>query len=168
MGLKRAFRKIAGMPDKSFDEVDRMTTRELSIPDSRDRSLYIQFVAEQDSKGKWDIYLSGNDLWFAKWQPGFKLSAEALQTAREKHGASNGKTSFETAFIILRELEEAHLKYSNMKPYPEEPSYHYMRACRLLPRAFQEGLEDLYKAAAAKGKNLLPSKQTRPPGPPRP
>jgi len=172
MGFKSVFRKVAGLPAQSFNDMDRMETRPLPIPGRRpDEGIYLQFSAKRDNHGRWAIEIHSNDLWFVKLMPGYDLSMAAVKAALEKHGAGetvkDKKVSFDTAYLVLRELEEAHLKYSNVRPSLAEPSSHYTRAHSLLPQLFREGLDDLYQARLPKG-DIMPKPAPRPPRGPQP
>jgi hypothetical protein len=161
MSARSVFRKMAGKPPETFDEVNYMTTRALPLPDKGNMYPYLRFTAEKDKHGRWTIYTDSNDIWSAKYYQGYKLSNAAVRAAIAKHSTStaNGdnKLNFDSAFMILRELEEAHLKYSNKQPTEKESSTHYMVAFRLLPPQFQEVLEDLYKSRLEKS-DILPPK----------
>ncbi len=175
MSVKSVFRKMAGKPAASFDEANRMTTRVLPIPGRDNMGVYLRFTAQKSGNDRWTIYIDSNDIWYAKYYPGYKLSEAAVNAAIAKHAdsatAKDNKVSFDAAFMILREVEEAHLKYSNKLPSPGEPSDHYMVAYRLLPQQFQEGLEDIYKSRLEKS-NIMPPRPPQPapkqPGKPKP
>jgi len=90
-----------------------------------------------------------------------KLSTSAIQSAFIKHLgknlAMNMKVNLDEAFLILRELEEAYLKYDSTAP-GKEPFDHYMAAYRLMPQQFREGLDDIYLDRQGK-KEILPPKK---------
>lgn len=158
--FKEIFRKITGKPADSFDRVNYMTTRKLPIPDLDGTDKFVQFIAKRTKQGYWEI-TSKNNVKIVT--DGFQKVQRAFPTAVNKHlGAGPTKSTeqtynFDTAFLILKEMEEALLKYDGA-PLLDEPNSHYMAAYRLLPRQFQEGLDDLFISRTEKSGEVLPPK----------
>ena len=154
------FRKMTGKPFKSFDETDQMVTRSLPIPtNTANGGGYIQFIATRNKHGLWEINARHT---LEKSTSGFKLLMQALHSCLTKHyGRVPGKNeelkmNFDTAFYLLREMEEAVFKYHNL-PAGEEPDRHFMQAWRLAPKEFRDGIEDIYQARLRKS-DILPRK----------
>lgn len=166
MGIDSFFRRISRKAAKSIDEVDRMYTRRLPIPGLANSKRFIIFFAERNNAGQWKVFSQDNYVVDAgKITTEMKLSSAAIQKAFTKH-ISRGvtkdlKMNFDQAFLVLRELEEAYLQHANKTP-DKEPFDHYMAAYRLLPRQFQESLDEIYKSRLAEG-GILPAKPTAPP-----
>lgn len=145
--IRRAFRRATGKPADSFDQVDEMITRKLPIPGFDESSnKFIQFTARRTKEGYWTI---GSKYNLKSMTAGLMTATEAFAAAAEKHigkplaAAQETPLNFDTAFLILRDLEESLLKFTKTVTR-EEPTYHYMEAYRLLPKQFQEGLDEIY------------------------
>ncbi len=69
--------------------------------------------------------------------------------------------NFDTAYLILKDMEDSLLKYRATPP-GEEPKHHFMAAYRLLPEKFREGLDDLYFSRTEKKGQILTSKSVAP------
>lgn len=173
-------RKIFGKAADSFDQVDQMVTRKLPIPDLEGTDKFIQFTAQRGKMGHWTITSKHN---MKSVTGGLQKVSQAYQQACEKHAGRKPtgeafEMNFDTAFLILKDVEEALLKYRSTAP-GEEPKHHFMAAYRLLPEKFREGLDDLYFARHEKKGSILAPKtpeapkaqpavkpnQPKPPGP---
>ncbi len=158
--MKNIFRKITGRPADSFDQVNVMTTRKLPIPNFEGTDKFVQFTAKRTKEGIWQIDYKTN---VKSVTAGFQTVQEAYPAAILKHlGSVPSKPAlqtynFDNAFLILKDLEESLLKYSGVVP-GEEPDRHYMAAYRLLPRQFQEGLDDLFLARTETKGSIVPEK----------
>lgn len=153
--MKNMFRRIA----TSFDKVTLMTTRRLPVPDLEGTGKYVEFQARRDKQGFWSITSKHN---VTQVTAGFQTVSRAFQAACQKHAGvvpdkgENLLLNFDTAFLILKDMEESLLKY-NATPMGEEPGWHYMAAFRLLPQQFREGLDDLFSSRTErKGAILAP------------
>lgn len=151
--LKKWFNRAAD----SFDQVDQMVTRQLPVPDLEGTDKSIQFTAKRGKLGHWTISSKHN---LRNVTYGLQKVSLAYQKACEKHAGrkpdADGKLemNFDTAFLILKDMEESLLKYRQTAP-GEEPKHHFMAAYRLLPEKFREGLDDLYFARAEKKGAIL-------------
>ncbi len=158
--MKRLFQKFSRKPPNSFDQVAEMTTRKLPVPDLEGTDIYIRFNAEKSKEGYWTISSKTN---LKNVTAGLQAIGRAYQAAVQKHfGAHVEKykdlaLNFDTAYLILRDMEESLLKYNN-SPAGEEPARHYMGAYRLLPQQFREGLDDLAHSRTEKLGEILPPK----------
>ena len=154
------FRKITGKPANSFDQVEEMTTRKLPIPDLGDPNKFVQFIAKRTKEGYWTINYKNN---VKSITAGFQTIKDAYPVAVKKHsGAAPSSTltqtyNFDTAFLILRDMEETLLKHSGAV-LDTEPDRHYMAAYRLLPRQFQESLDDLFLTRTESKGAIIPPK----------
>lgn len=163
MPLRDFFRKTV----KSFDDLREMVTRDLPIPGFEGTDKYIRFAAHRDSEGYWSITTKTN---ITTVTVGVETVTQAYQAAMLKHtGKVPGrgqvfKMNFDTVFLILRDMEEALLKYRD-NVAKQEPPRHYMSAYRLLPDRLRTDIDDLYFLRnREKGQILKP----RPPGPAAP
>ena len=168
--IRKAFRKIIGKPFESLEDMDKMVTRDLPIPDHGEPGHYIRFMAKRKSDGHWKI-LSQNNLEVIP--EGFGKIVDAYQRVEQRHCMEiTGKKkpiNFDTAFLILREIEETLLKYESRKSVlTKEPAHHFMQAWRLAPKPLQDGLDELYAIRTAPGPVLEPKTRTafaeKPPG----
>ena len=155
MGIFNIFNKTAD----SFDRVRHMVTRRLPIPDLEGTGKYVEFHAKRDKQGFWTISSKHN---VTSVTHGFQTVSRAFQAACLKHTgrvpdkSENFLMNFDTAFLVMKEMEEALLKY-NSTPAGNEPPNHFMAAYRLLPQQFREGLDDLYfNRTEKKGEILAP------------
>lgn len=151
--LRKWFNRAAD----SFDQVDQMVTRKLPIPDLEGTDKSIQFTAKRGKLGHWTISSKHN---LRNVTYGLQKVSLAYQKACEKHagkkpGDGEFEMNFDTAFLILKDMEESLLKYRQTAP-SEEPKHHFMAAYRLLPEKFREGVDDLYFARAEKKGAILP------------
>lgn len=156
------FRKIFNKAADSFDQVDQMVTRKLPIPDLENTDKNIQFTATRGKYGHWTITSKHN---LRNVTYGLQQISHAYQAACEKHaGRKPGddmEMNFDTAYLILKDMEESLLKYRATPP-GEEPKHHFMAAYRLLPEKFREGLDDLYFSRTEKKGQILTSKSVAP------
>lgn len=158
--MKKTFQRFSKRQPDSFDQVREMTTRKLPVPDLDGTSIYVQFTAEKSKEGYWTISSKTN---LKSVTAGLQSVGRAYQDAVTKHFGKRveqykGLTlNFDTAFLILRDMEESLLKYNNT-PAGEEPPRHYMGAYRLLPLQFREGLDDLGHNRTEKSGPILPPK----------
>jgi hypothetical protein len=154
--LRRLFNRAAD----SFDQVRSMVTRKLPIPDLEGTTKYVQFHAKRDKQGFWTISSKHNATQVTQ---GFQTVSKTFQAAAQKHIGRNIEHSedvrmnFDTAFLILKDMEESLLKYKGTVAGPE-PSHHFMAAYRLLPKQFREGLDDLLAHRTDKKGIILPPK----------
>ncbi|HYD18270.1 MAG TPA: hypothetical protein VEF76_07315 [Patescibacteria group bacterium] len=152
------FRKMFNRAADSFDQVDQMVTRKLPIPDLENTDKNIQFTATRDKLGHWTITSKHN---LRNVTYGLQQVSHAFTAAVEKHtGRKPGddlEMNFDSAFLILKDMEESLLKY-RATAAGEEPKHHYMAAYRLLPEKFREGLDDLFFNRTEKKGQILPSK----------
>jgi hypothetical protein len=161
MGIFNIFNKTAD----SFDRVRFMTTRRLPIPDLEGTGKYVEFQAKRDKQGFWTITNKHN---VTSVTFGFQTVSRAFNAACIKHAGrapGRGETflmNFDTAFLIMKDMEEALLKY-NTTPAGAEPANHYMAAYRLLPQQFREGLDDLFFSRAQRKGEVLESKAKKDP-----
>lgn len=150
--MKNFFRRVTGRPVDSFDQVTRMTTRKLPIPDLETTNKFVRFTAKRTKEGYWEITSDTN---MKSVTAGFQLVQEGFQNAVEKHlgqKLTKGYTqpyNFDTAFLILRDMEESLLKRAGSEA-KNEPDGHYMAAYRLLPRKYQEGIDDIHQTRTEK------------------
>lgn len=158
------FRKLFNRAADSFDQVDQMVTRKLPIPDLEGTDKNIQFVARRGKYGHWTITSKHN---LRSVTSGLQKVSHAYQAACEKHAGRKPsgdpfEMNFDTAFLILKDMEESLLKY-RATPSGEEPKHHFMAAYRLLPEKFREGLDDLYfSRSEKKGAILAPKGKEEP------
>jgi hypothetical protein len=153
--MKNLFRRIAS----SFDRVNYMATRRLPVPDLEGTGKYVEFQAHRDKQGFWSITSKHN---VTQVTAGFQTVSRAFQAACVKHAGQAPEKgedfllNFDTAFLILKDMEESLLRY-NGTPAGAEPGWHYMAAFRLLPQQFREGLDDLFSSRTErKGQILAP------------
>lgn len=151
MGLRDLFRRKS-LPARSFDEVRVMVTRELPLPGLDESKFYMRLRAVRNSNNTWSIYRNTKEpqnfseiSTEGKIKMPFKAVVRAIARHASKDHPGQLSVSFDVAFLILKEVEESHLKYIRALP-GEEPPFHYMAAFRLLPQPFREGLNDLYQA----------------------
>ncbi len=157
--MRNIFRRVAD----SFDQVKLMVTRKLPIPDMEGTGKYVEFQAKRDKQGFWTITSKHN---VTSVTYGFQTVSRAYQAAVQKH---TGKSvdgdgflmNFDTAFLILKDMEESLLKYNNT-PAGNEPVNHFMAAYRLLPQQFREGLDDLFFSRTEKKGQILSPKAPKP------
>ena len=160
--LRKLFNKAAD----SFDQVDWMVTRQLPVPDLEGTGKTIQFTAKRGKFGHWTISSKHN---LRNVTYGLQKVSLAYQAACEKHAGRKPtgdamEMNFDTAFLILKDMEESLLKYRATPP-GEEPKHHFMSAYRLLPEKFREGLDDIYFARAEKKGAILVAKAKEEPKP---
>lgn len=154
MGLRDIF---SGKKIQSFDQVKEMTTYLLPVPSEKYPAFSVQLVARLNKDSSWSVLLRQNGPGKTSAEDAyFRQSIEAVKAAVLKHagqelGSGQNGISFDAAFLILREVEEAHLKHGRLAPPKEEPRGYYLQAYRLLPPAFQEALDDLYKERSQQG-----------------
>jgi hypothetical protein len=154
--MRSIFKRVAD----SFDQVRLMVTRKLPIPDMEGTGKYVEFQAKRDKQGFWSITSKHN---VTSVTYGFQNVSRAYQAAVLKHtGKSVDKgesflMNFDTAFLILKDMEESLLKYNN-QPAGAEPANHFMAAYRLLPQQFREGLDDLFFSRTEKKGEILAPK----------
>lgn len=150
--MRNIFKRVAD----SFDQVKLMVTRKLPIPDMEGTGKYVEFQAKRDKQGFWTITSKHN---VTSVTYGFQTVSRAFQAAVTKHtGRVSGDAdlmNFDTAFLILKDMEESLLKYKNT-PAGNEPPDHFMAAYRLLPQQFREGLDDLFFNRTEKKGEILP------------
>lgn len=156
-------RKIFNRPAQSFDQVDQMVTRQLPIPDLEGTGKTIQFTAKRGKLGHWTISSKHN---MRHVTAGLQKVSLAYQQACEKHAGRKPmgeafEMNFDTAFLILKDMEESLLKYRATAP-AEEPKHHFMSAYRLLPEKFREGLDEIYFARSDRKGLILPPKAGKP------
>lgn len=163
MGIKSFFRKVTGRPARSLEAVDRMVTRRINISDSKKNPLFIQFLAERNDDGRWKIFDVSDNNWVNLPLFYSRQHIKAIQKAFAKHlsrGSTDESMNFDEAFLILREFEEAYLKYTG-KPAGPEPFDHYTAAFRLVPTQFHESMEELFQKRRADGDILpIPARET--------
>lgn len=161
--MRNIFKRVAD----SFDQVKLMVTRKLPIPDMEGTGKYVEFQAKRDKQGFWSITSKHN---VTSVTYGFQTVSRAYQAAVLKHTGRNVEKgdsplmNFDTAFLILRDMEEALLKFNNT-PAGNEPANHYMAAYRLLPQQFREGLDDLFFSRTEKKGEVLAPKIKKDPAP---
>lgn len=135
---------LFGKSSDSFDRTREMKTRELPIPDLEGTNKYIQFIAKKGKDGLWTISSQNN---IKSVTGGILQVSDAWRAVQNKYlgrtGDTDFKMTFDNAFLILRDLEEALLKYRNTEP-KEEPKGHYMHVYRLLPQGLKTKLDDTY------------------------
>jgi hypothetical protein len=157
--MKNIFKRVAD----SFDQVRLMVTRKLPIPDMEGTGKYVEFQAKRDKQGFWSITSKHN---VTSVTYGFQTVSRAYQAAVLKHtGKSVDKgdeflMNFDTAFLILKDMEESLLKY-NGTAAGAEPANHFMAAYRLLPQQFREGLDDLFFSRTEKKGEILAPKTAK-------
>lgn len=162
--MKNIFRRFSRKSADSFDQVDKMVTRELPIPDLEGSNIYIQFKAEREKDGLWKIRSFTN---LKNVTSGLQAVGQAYQKAVAKHFGKHVEKykdlclNFDTALLILRDMEESLLRHSGAHA-GDEPARHYMAAYRLLPQSFREGLDELAQSRAEKHGEILPSKAKAP------
>lgn len=153
-------RKIFNKAADSFDQVAEMVTRKLPVPDLEGTDKFIQFTAKRNKTGQWNITSKNN---LKQVTAGLEDVSRAYQTAVEKHYGRKAPIpgevdmNFDTAYLILKDMEESLLKYK-ATPGGEEPKHHFMSAYRLLPKQFREGLDDLFFDRTTKKGQILPPK----------
>ena len=160
--LKKIFNKAAD----SFDQVADMVTRKLPVPDLEGTDKFIQFTAKRSKTGQWNITSKHN---LKQVTAGLEDVSRAYQLAVSKHYGPRAyigdlDMNFDTAFLILKDVEESLLKYKQT-PGGEEPKHHFMSAYRLLPKQFREGLDELLFDRTAKKGQILPPKAPATPKP---
>lgn len=153
------FRKIFNRAAASFDQLDYMVTRQLPIPDLEGSDKYVQFIAKRAKSGNWTISSKHN---LRMVTAGLQKVSHAYQAACEKHLGRKSfgdapEMNFDTAFLILKDMEESLLRYRATPP-KEEPKHHYMAAYRLLPEKLREGLDDLFFSRTEKKGLILQPK----------
>jgi hypothetical protein len=152
------FNRISGKPADSFDRVTDMVTRKLPVPGFGEGDKFIQVRAGRTKEGLWEINVKHN---LKSVTAGLQAASDAFQSACKKHAGTTivknqrQNLNFDTAFLILRDMEEALLKNAGISG-GNEPDLHYMAAYRLLPREFQEGLDEVAHARTqARGEILV-------------
>jgi hypothetical protein len=141
-----------------------MVTRKLPIPDLAETDRFIQFAAKRGKDGYWVLEEKHNVRGITA---GFQEMSDAYKTAVSRHfikkegkkqtqdNAASPKLNFDTAFLILRDMEDALLGYDKT-PAGEEPPHHFMHAYRCAPKQFQTGLDQLYFSRGEGGAVLKP------------
>lgn len=161
MGIKSVFRRLSGKPPASFDEVTVMDTFPLPLPGSGETGPYVSFGAQKDSAGQW-AFSGGVHGYSAR--PGKEATDEfigSIKAALRKHTGNAAlnkgrKVDFGTAFMVLREIEEAYFQRANAVPDDsKKPVNHYTVAYRLLPSKYAEGIDELYKERLEKDPTVL-------------
>lgn len=153
------FRKLFNRAASTFDQVDYMVTRKLPIPDLEGTDKHVQFIAKRTKTGQWTISSKHN---LRTVTAGLQKVSHTYQAACEKHAGRKSygevlEMNFDTAFLILKDMEESLLHY-RASPLTEEPKHHYMSAYRLLPEKMREGLDDLFSSRTEKKGLILPPK----------
>lgn len=149
--IRQFFRKAVGKPANTFDEVDLMQTRKLLPPDmtptgTKEDKTYIRFSAKRTAEGLWLLNFRYN---FKQSSDTFTLASELFGAAIEKHSDQKLRMNtailvhFDAALLIMKDMEESILKKTGQLP-GDEPDHHFMAAYRLMPKQFQEGIDDLY------------------------
>lgn len=161
MGIKSVFRRLSGKPPSSFDEVTIMDTHPLPLPGSEKNGAHISFGAQRDSTGQWafsgGVYGTGTRL----KKEVMDEFVESVKAALRKHTGNASlnkgrKVNFDTAFMILREVEEAYFQRANAVPADgKKPANHYTAAYRLLPSKYAEAIDEMYKKSLEKGPTVL-------------
>lgn len=147
---------LFGNSSDSFDRTKEMKTRELPIPDLEGTKKYIQFTAKKGKDGLWSITSSHN---VKSVTGGIVEISKAWRAAQTKYlgvaADSDFKMTFDTAFLMLRDMEESLLKYRESEP-GAEPKGHYMHAYRLLPQGLKTKLDDTYFSYMRTKGQILP------------
>jgi len=146
----------------SFDEVRQMTTRKLPVPDLEGTDKFVQLTAKRTKEGYWTISIDNN---IKTVTAGVQEVSRAYRSAINKHtgryvtaGDEELRMNFDAAFLILRDMEEALLKYRNTPAGPE-PAHHFMAAYRLLPTGFKEQMDDLFFSHTEEKGEILEAKK---------
>lgn len=135
---------LFGKSSDSFDRTKEMVTRELPIPDLEGTKKYIQFIAKKDKDGLWTITSNNNVKSVTGGIIEVSKAWSAVQTKYLGVASDSGyKMTFDSAFLILRDMEESLLKYRETEP-GAEPKGHYMHAYRLLPQGLKTRLDETY------------------------
>ncbi|MBI1214924.1 MAG: hypothetical protein GC185_03785 [Alphaproteobacteria bacterium] len=165
--LRRIFNRVAD----SFDKVNWMVTRKLPVPDLEGTKKYVQFTAQRGKDGYWTISSKHN---MTNITAGFQSVSRAYHKAAEKHAdrklspGDSFSMNFDTAFLILKDMEDSLLSRTGTTP-GDEPKHHFMHAYRLLPKQFREGLDDLlFKRTELKGRLMEPKPRAQPEAKPQP
>lgn len=139
--IHRLFRKAA----KSFDRVKCMVTRKLPLPDLGDTGHTLQFTARRDEMGYWTVVGHHN---ISTITDGVEKINDAYRSVISRHTGvpvadlrDSMRMTFDTAFIILREMEEITLAHHHPSALGPEPVNHYMGAYRLLPENLRVKLD---------------------------
>lgn len=166
--FKRIFNKTAS----SFDEVKAMLTRKLPLPGLGDGDKFIQIRAERRKSGYWALTFKHNlRTVTAHSEETMRCFQRALKKHTGKHhdifdrfgDPAECVVNFDSAFLVLREMEETMQKLSPTLPPAEEPAHHYMTAYRLMPQTFRENIDYLYFARMQDGKPVWQLDQPQPP-----
>lgn len=162
--FKNLFNKVMRKPPDSFDQVKMMVTRKLPIPGLEGTRVFVAFNAKRNKEGFWEI---GSMTDLQNITSGFQLVQEAFKQAVLRHSNKawrDGQAfNFDTAYLILREMEESLFKHAGMTVSGGEPKNHFMAAYRLCHQQFQQALDDTFNGRLGKGGNgVLPSKIAQP------
>lgn len=148
--FNRKLQSMFNTKAKSLNDLGKMSTHKLPIPDIGGNEFYMQFTATCDGDGFWSIDYKTN---CKVNTSGLRKSIEAFHNAQEKtmgHFGANGKQyfDFDSAYIILREMEEAHMAYhpSRKRVKHADNATHFSHAEKLVPNEMMESLEKTYQA----------------------
>lgn len=147
--INRKIQSMFNTTAKSLNDLGKMTTHKLPIPDIGGNEFYIQLTATCDLDGFWTIGYKTNCKVNTN---GMRKSIEAFHNAQDKtmgHFGENGKQyfDFDSAYIILREIEEAHMAYHPSRKrvkHGDNPT-HFSHAEKLIPTEMRDALEKQYQ-----------------------
>jgi len=157
--LRNLFNKKS--KDTELSRVKKMTTRKLVLPDVGG-GYYIRFHAEK-KKGSWRVNYETNCDFDTE---GKKKSLNAFREAQTAHKSKNdGHLYVETVMMILADLEEAHLAYTQgSKPIEQDQKQmldHYAVVFEKMPEGMQESINDRWGEYSSEKPDILPKKEAR-------
>ena len=147
--INRKIQSMFNTTAKSLNDLGKMTTHKLPIPDIGGNEFYMQITAICDADGFWSMDYKTNCNINTN---GLRKSIDAFHNAQDKtmgHFGLNGKQyfDFDATYIILREMEEAHMAYhpSRQKLKHEKNPTHFSQAEKLVPTEMMQTLEKNYQ-----------------------
>jgi hypothetical protein len=153
-------KKLFGKSVRTFDKTKKMVTRNLPIPNLEDTGSFIRFTAKKNEEGYWMI---AGEQKLSTVTTGLQMATEAYRKAICKHTsaakedlAGDMAFTFDSAFLILRDMEESLLNYAATEAGPE-PDHHFMAAYRLANANMKTALDErFYRTQTEKGLILKP------------
>ncbi|MDD9899861.1 MAG: hypothetical protein OXT65_02660 [Alphaproteobacteria bacterium] len=143
---------------KAFNDVKKMVTRDLPVPGMADvKDRWMRIEAKRASGGHWRLRMCHN---VSTVTEGLQDAEQAWKKAFFKHAgervdndSKQGWTqfvNFDTAFMVLRDMEEALHARSDVTPMPETlpKKDHFSVVYDMMPAAIRNGIDSLFEHRA--------------------
>ena len=158
--MRDIFHRLVDYKPKDLNDIHTITTRRLPVPGLESTDRFIQFTAKRNKEGYWKIQGLHN---VKNVTAGLETANAAYRAAVKKHDLQPLKRNdddrlfnFDTAFLILKDLEQSFIGHLGQKPEKTMPQHHFSVAEALLPEPFAESLRELLATRTQKYGFLLP------------